>query len=63
MKPIFVFNPEHDLALANGDRHYIPPKNIREMARDLAPLMDAALASSPWGVTSLDTGGCNLQTW
>ena len=63
MKPIFVFNPEHDLALANGDRHYIPPKNIREMARDLAPLMDAALASSPWGVTSLDTGGCNLQPW
>ena len=44
MKPIFVFNPEHDLALANGDRHYIPPKNIREMAHDLAPLMEAALA-------------------
>lgn len=35
-----VFNPEHDLALANGDRHFIAPKNIREMALDLAPLMD-----------------------
>lgn len=43
MKRVFVFNPEHDLALANGDRHYIPPKNIREMARDLAPLMERAL--------------------
>ncbi|MBO7267023.1 MAG: hypothetical protein J6V12_04600 [Bacteroidaceae bacterium] len=39
MKPIFLFNPEHDLALANGDRHYIAPRNIREMARDLAELM------------------------
>ena len=39
VKPIFLFNPEHDLALANGDRHYIAPRNIREMARDLAELM------------------------
>ena len=49
MKPIFVFNPEHDLALANGDRHYIPPRNIREMAHDLAPLMEEALACSVVG--------------
>ncbi len=28
------------MALANGDRHFIAPKNIREMARDLTPLMD-----------------------
>ena len=40
MNRIKVFNPEHDMALANGDRHFIAPKNIREMARDLAPLMD-----------------------
>ena len=40
MKHHFVFNPEHDLALANGDRHFIAPKNIREMARDLSPLME-----------------------
>ena len=40
MKHHFVFNPEHDLALANGDRHFIAPKNIREMAHDLAPLME-----------------------
>ena len=40
MKQIKVFNPEHDLALANGNRHFIAPKNIREMACDLAPLLD-----------------------
>ena len=40
MNRITVFNPEHDMALANGDRHFIAPRNIREMARDLAPLLD-----------------------
>ena len=40
MNGIMVFNPEHDLALANGDRNFIAPKNIREMASDLAPLLD-----------------------
>ena len=39
MNRITVFNPEHDMALANGDRHFIAPRNIREMARDLAPLL------------------------
>ena len=40
MNSIKVFNPEHDMALANGDRHFIDPRNIREMACDLAPLME-----------------------
>ena len=40
MNRITAFNPEHDMALANGDRHFIAPKNIREMARDLAPLLE-----------------------
>ena len=35
-----IFNPEHDMALANGDRHFIAPRNIREMARDLTPLLE-----------------------
>ena len=42
VKPIYLFNPEHDLALANGDRHFIAPRNIREMAGDLAALMSIA---------------------
>ena len=40
MNRIAIFNPEHDMALANGDRHFIAPRNIREMARDLAPLLE-----------------------
>ena len=40
MNSIKVFNPEHDMALANGDRHFIAPRNIREMARDLASLLE-----------------------
>ena len=40
MNSIKVFNPEHDMALANGDRHFIAPRNIREMACDLAPLLE-----------------------
>ena len=44
-----VFNPEHDLALANGDAHYQAPRNIREMAHDLASLMDYLEWDTPWG--------------
>ena len=40
MNRVTVFNPEHDLALANGDKHFIAPKNIREMAKDLTPLLE-----------------------
>ena len=40
MNRIAAFNPEHDMALANGDSHFIAPRNIREMARDLSPLMN-----------------------
>ncbi len=49
MKRFAVFNPEHDLALANGDAHYLAPRNIREMAHDLAPLMDYLEWDTPWG--------------
>ncbi len=51
MKHFQVFNPEHDMALANGDKHFIAPKNIREMARDLKPLLVAMQCRHPlvWG--------------
>ena len=49
MKRFEVFNPEHDLALANGDAHYLAPRNIREMAHDLAPLMEYLAWDTPWG--------------
>lgn len=51
MKRIFAFNLEHDLALANGDSHFIAPKNIRDMSCDLAPLLEV-MSKDPimvWG--------------
>lgn len=63
MKPIFVFNPEHDLALANGDRHYIPPKNIREMARDLSHLLAEALSPASLAGSPASAAACRLQPW
>lgn len=35
---IYIFNPDNDLALANGDTNYLPPRNVRLMAMDLAML-------------------------
>ena len=51
MKQFQVFNPEHDMALANGDKHFIAPMNIREMARDLTPLLEVMQCTHPlvWG--------------
>ena len=51
MKQFRVFNPEHDMALANGDKHFIAPRNIREMAHDLAPLLEVVDCEHPlvWG--------------
>lgn len=58
MKRIDLFNPEHDLALANGDRHFIAPANIRAMAHDLALLMQEVRGLGdgrpfPWGWDSM----------
>ena len=66
MKRFSVFNPEHDLALANGDAHYLAPHNIREMANDLAPLMDHIEWDTPWGwdaaiVSRLHKSGIPIQ--
>lgn len=35
-KRLFVFNPDCELAIANGGRFYMPPANIVKMADDLA---------------------------
>lgn len=36
MAKTYVFNPDNDLALANGDANYLPPRTARRMAMDLA---------------------------
>lgn len=35
---LFVFNPDHDLALANGNCHYLPPNSALQFANDAAVL-------------------------
>ena len=34
-----IFNPEHDLCLANGNRHFMPPSSALLFARDGASIM------------------------
>lgn len=38
MTNTYIFNPDNDLALANGDMNYLPPRSARRMAIDLALL-------------------------
>ncbi len=38
MAKTFLFNPDNDMALANGDANYLPPKSARRMAEDLSIL-------------------------
>lgn len=35
---LYIFNPDHDLALANFDPNFMPTTNVRRMAADLALL-------------------------
>ncbi|MCR4812185.1 MAG: hypothetical protein K5867_06285 [Bacteroidales bacterium] len=70
-----IFNPEHDLCLANGDANYVPPASALRFARQEAHLMKAlygddtiALAAEDvdWsqitGHRSLVTGHWSLVT-
>lgn len=38
MPEVYLFNPDNDLALANGDENYMPPLSARKMAEDLSLL-------------------------
>ena len=35
---MYIFNPEHDLCLANGDIHFVPPQSALDFGRDCASL-------------------------
>lgn len=37
-RSLYLFNPDHDLALANADVNYMPPASARQMAVDLSLL-------------------------
>ena len=35
MKPeIYIFNPEHDLCIANGDENFVPPRSVMGFAKE-----------------------------
>jgi len=53
-----VFNPEHDLALANGDPHYMPSAAVRQMVTDLALL---PVWYAPAGSSVLAPSAYNLE--
>ena len=44
-RSLYIFNPDHDLALASGDVNYMPPATARRMAEELA-LLPAWYASA-----------------
>ncbi len=49
-----IFNPEHDLCMANGDANFVPPASALEFGNDCAGLTEWIEASSdneviPWG--------------
>lgn len=57
---LYIFNPEHDLALASGESNYMAPASARQMANDLALLPAwyaekgaSVLASSAYNVDFL----------
>ena len=45
MSKLFVFNPDCEMAIANGDKFYMCPSNIQRMIKDLA-LLPAYLADA-----------------
>ncbi|WP_243348606.1 hypothetical protein [Parabacteroides sp. FAFU027] len=49
-RSLYIFNPDHDLALANGDANFNPPVSARTFASDLAalPLWYASPDSFVW---------------
>ena len=53
MPTLFIYNPEHDLALANGSENYTPSAKIRAMRQSMA-LLPAVLAAEGDAILLLD---------
>ena len=50
-----IFNPEHDLCLANGNRHFMPPSSALLFAREGASIMQVVYPEAV-AVPSLQAG-------
>lgn len=53
-RKLYLFNPDSDLALANGETNYMPPASARQMAVDLAllPAWYAEPGSAVWAASA-----------
>ena len=55
---LLLFNPDHDLALAHGRTHYVPPASAVQFARDAAAIMawlsPGAAVLAPYGQPAAD---------
>ena len=55
-KQIYIFNPEHDLCIANGDENFVPPRSAVGFANEKADLSESLKRPNkqrrqiiPWG--------------
>ena len=55
-EPIYIFNPEHDLCIANGDENFVPPRSAIGFARENIDLSESLKRPNkqcrqiiPWG--------------
>ena len=55
-KQIFIFNPEHDLCIANGDENFVPPRSAVMFAKENIDLCARLMRPNkqrrqiiPWG--------------
>ena len=68
MQTIAIFNPEHDLCLANGDANYVPPASALSFARKGAGIMntlygDHVVAVAAEDVAAVLCADCSLVAW
>lgn len=58
---MYIFNPEHDLCIANGDIHFVPPQSALAFGRDCADIIkfmygldrNESNKIMPWGWNSV----------
>ena len=60
---ICIFNPEHDLCLANGNPHYMPPASALRFARQSAALMQILYPEAEACIPAVEVGSLADGQW
>ena len=55
---MYIFNPEHDLCLANGDIHFVPPESALALGRDCG-----SITKYMRGLDSNADNGAKIVPW